>query len=125
MSSAEGRRVTDGFTQLPATTAFSLLSEYRRWAVAVAVGEADHPLSTGTLSILLAAREQQSPPERIEGGTRESIQRDLESIHLPQLDSTDVIVREKGDQYAPGKNLERLLEAAEAATDYLEGAQTH
>ena len=29
------------------------------------------------------------------------------------------MVREGGDQYAPGENLEGLLEAAEAACDYL------
>jgi hypothetical protein len=111
--------VTDSRADLSVTTAFSLLSEERRWAVAAAVGEADHPLSTGALSTMLAAREQRIPPERVDGGTRESIQRDLESVHLPQLDSSGVIVREGGDQYAPGRNLEGLLEAAEAACGYL------
>jgi hypothetical protein len=74
---------------------------------------------------MLAAREQQIPPEHIDGGTRESIQRDLELIHLPQLDSSDVIVREEGNQYAAGKNLEGLLEAAEAASDHLDGVKTN
>ena len=111
--------MTDSSAELTVTTAFSLLSEERRWAVAAAVGEADQPLSTDTLSRMLAAREQRLPPERIDGGTRESIQRDLESVHLPQLDSSDVIVREGGDQYAPGRNLEGLLEAADAASDFL------
>lgn len=111
--------MTDSGADLSVTAAFSLLSEERRWAVAAAVGEADQPLSTGTLSTMLAAREQRIPPERVDGGTRESIQRDLESVHLPQLDSSGVVVREGGDQYAPGRNLEGLLEAAEAACDHL------
>ncbi len=111
--------MTDSRAELPVAAAFSLLSEERRWAAAVAVGEADQPLSTSALSTMLAAREQRTPPERVDGGTRESIQRDLESVHLPQLDSSDVVVREGGDQYAPGENLEGLLEAAEAACDYL------
>lgn len=111
--------MTDCPADLNATTAFSLLSEERRWAVAAAVGEADQPLSTDALSTMLAAREQRIPPERVDGGTRESIQRDLESVHLPQLDSSGVVVREGGDQYVPGENLEGLLEAAEAASDFL------
>jgi len=117
--------VTDSDVGLNATTAFSLLSEERRWAVAAAVGEADRPLSTGALSTMLAAREQRTPPERVDGGTRESIQRDLESVHLPRLDSNDVIVREGGDRYVPGENLEELLEAAEAASDYFGDVRTN
>lgn len=116
--------MTDG-TTLSATTAFSLLSAERRWAVAAAVGEADNPLSTDALSTMLAAREQRLPPERVDGGTRESIQRDLESVHLPRLDSSGVVERENGDQYAPGRNLEDLLEAAEAASHYLAGVRSN
>jgi hypothetical protein len=118
-----GGNVTETRAALPAAEAFSLLSEDRRWAVAAAVGEADHPLSTGEMSVMLAAREQRVPPERVDGGTRESIQRDLESVHIPQLDSCDVIEREGGDQYAPGRNLEGLLEAAEAASHFLGDVQ--
>lgn len=117
--------MTDGPGGLDATRAFSLLCEERRWAVAAAVGEADRPLSTGTLSTMLAAREQRIPPERVDGGTRESIQRDLESVHLPRLDSNDVVVREGGDRYVPGENLEGLLEVAEAASDSLGGVRTN
>lgn len=117
--------MTDCPADLSATTAFSLLSEERRWAVAAAVGEADQPLSTNALSTMLAAREQRIPPERVDGGTRESIQRDLESVHLPQLDSSGVIVREGGDQYVSGENLEELLEAAEAASDYLDDVRSN
>jgi hypothetical protein len=104
---------------LDPTTAFSLLSADRRRAVAAAVDEANEPVSTSELAAMLAAREERVTPEQVHPRTHQSVRQDLEEIHLPRLDTYDVIERHGGDRYGADRNLDGLLAAADAASRHL------
>lgn len=103
---------------LPPATAHALLGNERRLAAAVAVAEADRPLSPADLATLLAAREIGTGPGGVPPPIRGRFRAVLEDDHLPSLEEHDVL-EATPEGYRPGPNLPGLVAAAEAAWEHL------
>lgn len=103
---------------LPAATAHGLLGDERRLAAAVAVAEANRPLSLAELATLLAARERGTGPDQVPPPIRGRFRTVLEDEHLPQLEEHSVL-EGTPEGYRAGPNLPGLVAIAEAAWEHL------
>jgi hypothetical protein len=80
-----------------------------RRAVAVAIAEADGPVSVDALATMLAAREHGRPAEHLGADERRRSRLALVRDHLPALVARDVLRRTDGGGYVPGPSIGPLL----------------